>query len=101
MPPFVLRIFPKRKPERKANVQDQKLNSSCVSRLEKSGNSSEESKGADGLLASAADNDGDTVVTLAAGAALALGSRALGAALALGAGTLGATLALGAGTLRA
>lgn len=96
-----MRIFPKRKPERKANVQDQKLNSSCVSRLEKSGNSSEESKGADGLLASAADNDGDTVVTLAAGAALALGSRALRAALALGAGTLGATLALGAGTLRA
>lgn len=96
-----MRIFPKRKPERKANVQDQKLNSSCISRLEKSGNSGEESKGADGLLASAADNDGDTVVTLAAGAALALGSRALGAALALGAGTLGATLALGAGTLRA
>jgi hypothetical protein len=78
-----MRIFPKRKPERKANVQDQKLN--CCSRLEKSGNSSEESKSADGLLASTADSDGDTVVTLTAGAALTLGSRALGAGAALGA----------------
>jgi len=38
------------------------------------------------------------VVTLAVGAALALGARALGARAALGAGTLGAGAALGAGT---